>query len=215
MGIRLDEPVVTLSNIVMAFFCLLFAYKLIKNPAFHPSKKWFIGHFITLAIATLFGGFMGHCFLYVGGMSYKIPGWLIGILAVNFLEIGTWLWSRSQGLKINLGWGLFFSALHAIVFAVLAVVKLKFLFVALQSVVGLLGVVLLLEFKLKKNPQQAKASKWMIRGIYQAGIAAFVFALKLSPHEYFNHLVFGHLFMVLSSWAFYKGVEAKLESLEA
>ena len=148
-------------------------------------------------------------------MTYKIPGWLLGILAVNFIEVGSWLWSRSQGLKVNLGWGLFFTTMHALIFGVLAVLQLKFIFVALQSVVGLLGVVLCLEIKLGKSQIHKTSSKWMFQGILQAAIAALVFALKISPHEYFNHLVFGHLFMVLSSWAFFKGVQAKLSVLEA
>jgi len=49
-------------------------------------------------------------------------------------------------------------------------------------------------------------------GIGFSALAATIFALKLAPMEWFNHLDLSHVFLGFATWCFYLGGKELLQS---
>src|SRR5690606_15052511 len=98
-------------------------------------------YFLLMGIATLIGGIIGHGFLYALSFYWKLPGWLLSMLAINFLERVMIRFSKpvltSGGAKF-FSW---FNVAELVVFAALAFGTLDFLYVEIHSTYGLLVVV--------------------------------------------------------------------------
>ncbi|MBE0654263.1 MAG: hypothetical protein IH594_10730, partial [Bacteroidales bacterium] len=85
-GIRILEPVTTLTDLLVAAVCFYAFFKLmrINRPELHfKFMSWF---FLSMGIATTFGGLIGHGFLYMFSFAWKLPGWLTSMLSISLLE---------------------------------------------------------------------------------------------------------------------------------
>ncbi len=62
LGIRIDEPVTTFTDLIVSVVCLYAFYHLHKIPIkskVHWNLKYY---FLSMGIATIFGGLIGHGF---------------------------------------------------------------------------------------------------------------------------------------------------------
>lgn len=159
-----------------------------------------------MGLATLIGGIVGHAFLYAFSWEWKLPGWVISMVAVMFVERASIEHTRIllnqriiRILKV-------INIVELALFLFLVFYYLKFIFVEIHLAYGMLVVVasleLLLFFK-ARNP----ASKNMVIGVALVGIAAYVFMGKVIIHEWFNHMVLSHLFLAVASYFFYMGAK--------
>lgn len=204
LGIRIDEPVVTLTDLLVSVLCFIFAYKIHKSGKKERTFLYFKIYFFTMGIATFLGGVIGHAFLYAFSFYWKLPGWIMSMISIMFLERAviehTRIYLKTTVVKV-LG---VINIVEFITFLTLTIATLDFFFVEFHSGYGLMFVVLSLEgFLFLKTKNQA--GKYMLAGVGFAALAALFFMTKISPHRWFDYLCVSHVFMAIAATFFYYG----------
>ncbi len=203
-GIRIDEPIVTLTDLLVSVVCFIYAYKIHKSGKSEKVFIYFKIYFFTMGLATLLGGIIGHAFLYAFSFYWKLPGWIMSMISIMFVERAaiehTRIWLKPSIVKA-LG---VVNILEFITFLTLTIISLDFFYVEFHSGYGLMFVVLSLEGYLFLKTKNT-AGKYMLAGIGFAAIAAIFFMTKISPHQWFNYLCVSHVFMAIAATFFYLG----------
>lgn len=203
-GIRIDEPIVTLTDLLVSVLCFIFAWKLHQSKKVEKVFLYFKIYFFVMGIATALGGIIGHAFMYSFSFYWKLPGWITSMISIMFVERAAIEHTRiklSKGIVKGLG---ILNILEFITFLTLTITTLNFFFVEFHSGYGLMFVVLSLEgylFLKTKN----KASKLLLIGVLFAAFAALIFMNKISPHTWFNYLSTSHVLMAIAAYFFYLG----------
>jgi len=204
LGIRIDEPIVTLTDLLVSVLCFIYAYKIHKSRKTEKTFLYFKIYFFTMGIATFLGGIIGHAFLYLFSFYWKLPGWLMSMISIMFLERAaiehTRIWLNSTIVRV-LG---VINILEFLTFVTLTITSLDFFYVEFHSGYGLMFVVLSLEgflFLKTKNT----AGKYMLAGVGFAALAAVFFITKTSPHFWFDYLCVSHVLMAIAATFFYIG----------
>ena len=205
-GIRIDEPIVTLTDLIVSFLCFYFYYKLHRSGKKEKVFVFFKIYFLTMGIATFLGGIIGHAFLYLFNFYWKLPGWIISMISIMFVERAaiehTRIWLRKTVVKylkiINI--------IEFLTFWTRTIIALNFFFVEFHSGYGLMFVVLSLETFLFIKTKNT-ASKYLLTGVGFAAIAALFFMNKISPHQWFNYIATSHIFMAVAATFFYIGAK--------
>lgn len=205
-GLRVDEPIVTLTDLLVSFLCFYFYYRIQKSGKKEKVFLYFKIYFLNMGIATLFGGLIGHAFLYNFSFYWKLPGWIMSMISIMFVERAaiehTRIWLSESIIKVFR----VINILEFLTFLTLTITTLNFFFVEFHSGYGLMFVVLSLEgflFVKTKN----KASKLMLVGVGFAALAALFFMNKISPHQWFNYLSISHVLMAVAATFFYAGTK--------
>lgn len=211
--IRIDEPIVTITDLLVTLVCFIFFFKLHRSNKEYKAVKLFKFYFLTMGVATLFGGLFGHAFLYAAGMTMKLPGWIISMFSIMLIERAainhTKILLKPQLIKIMQVINLIELAL----FMFLSIYFLNFFFVEFHSGYGLMFVVLGLEGYLYYKTRN-EASKNILYGIALAAVAALIFMNHWSLHQWFNHIAFSHVVMAVAAYFFYRGA-ARVEMKDA
>ncbi len=203
-GIKILEPFTVLTNLFIAAACF-YAYwnlhaKGLTHTAPHRLMKLF---FLLMGISTIVGGVIGHAFLYKTGMYGKIPGWYIGMAAVAVFERAAIIHSRPL---MNKNIGQFFSWFNyaeILTFMILSFITLRFTFVIMHAMYGLLIVVCCFELYVYSKTKDAA-----LKHIFYAtawGFAALIcHATQLNIHYWFNYNDVSHLAMIAAILHYYK-----------
>ncbi len=203
--IRIDEPITTLTDVIVALVCF-YAFFRLRNQSdgsrLHQLVLWY---FALMGLATLIGGIIGHAFLYALSFHWKLPGWLLSMLAINLLERVMIRFSKPVLSTNRAKFFSYFNIVELLVFAGLAFGYLNFRFVEIHSVYGLLVVVFgFCVFNYRKKHGRKVMRPLMIATGF-AFLAAVVFISKWDLDEWFRHMDFAHVFMTASAWYFYIG----------
>jgi hypothetical protein len=165
---------------------------------------YFRMYFLLLGIATLFGGLVGHGFLYVFTFAWKLPGWIVSMLSVAFIERSSIEYARPL---IDPRVGKFFLVLNIIellTVMTITIYTLNFEWVEFHSGYGLLAVVLpfhgFIYFKTRD-----RGSLIILGAVMIACLAALVFMNHFSLHTWFNYIDISHTLMAIAAFVFYKG----------
>ncbi|XWN36797.1 MAG: hypothetical protein ROO71_12650 [Balneola sp.] len=203
-GILIMEPVVTLTDLLVTAVCLYAFIKLKKLNYKGRSHQYFRFYFLIMAIATAFGGITGHAFQYALGLEWKLPGWLISMLAVSALERGIISFLSpivSQKTSTVLGVA---NVIELLAFAVLSFITLNFFFVQIHSAYGLGLVVFPLCFYAFWKTGN-KGARIICQSVLFTSLAAFFYTSKISISPWFNHLDISHCIMAVGMFLFYRG----------
>lgn len=205
-GIRIDEPIVTLTDLLVSFLCFLFFYRIQKSGKKEKVFLYFKIYFLVMGIATALGGIIGHAFMYNFSFYWKLPGWITSMISIMFVERAaiehTRIWLSGSVVRI-LG---IVNIIEFLTFLTLTILTLNFFYVEFHSGYGLMFVVLSLEgFLLIKTKNTA--SKLMLVGVGFAALAALFFMNKISPHQWFNYLSVSHILMAIAATFFYEGAK--------
>lgn len=203
-GIRIDEPIVTLTDLLVSALCFIFAWKLHKSKGKDRVFLYFKIYFLVMGIATALGGIIGHAFLYHFSFYWKLPGWITSMISIMFVERAAIEHTRILlSPRLISAFGII-NILEFVTFLTLTIITLNFFFVEFHSGYGLMFVVLSLEgflFLKTKN----EASKLMLTGVAFAALAAVFFMTETSFHPWFNYLSVSHVLMAVAAWFFYMG----------
>lgn len=206
LGIRIDEPIVTLTDLLVSVLCFIYAYKIHKSGKQERTFLFFKIYFFTMGIATLLGGIIGHAFLYLFTFYWKLPGWIMSMISIMFVERAAIEHTRillNNSIVRILG---IINILEFLTFLTLTIISLDFFYVEFHSGYGLMFVLLSLEgwlfLKTKNN-----AGKYLLTGVLFAAFAAFFFMTKISPHQWFNYICVSHVFMAVAATFFYLGTK--------
>ena len=205
-GIRIDEPVVTATDLLVSALCFIYAFKIHQSGKPERTFLYFKIYFFVMGIATLLGGLIGHAFLYAFSFYWKLPGWITSMISIMFVERAaiehTRIWLNSSVVRV-LG---VINIIEFLTFLTLTITTLDFFFVEFHSGYGLMFVVLSLEgflFLKTKN----KAGRYILTGVAFAAVAAIFFMFRISPHQWFNYIATSHIFMAIAATFFYLGTK--------
>ncbi len=210
-GLRLGEPVTAFTSLLMAFFCLYAWRRLGKFSSNITEPDYFRFFFLLMSISAFLGAVVGHLFLYMLPFAFKIPGWILGMAALAALVQAS-LW-RTIGV-LNDQWANKISMLNKMVLvagAVWLVVSLWFPVVEFHAAVGLLGMVLPMEYLLYKKNADA-SSRYMLTGIGLLVVAVLFHIGKISFSIWFSFFDIAHLIMCGAFWCFLLGAESRIRS---
>ena len=203
-GIRIDEPIVTITDLLVSVLCFIFFYKIHKSGKKEKTFIYFKIYFLNMGIATLLGGLIGHAFLYNFSLYWKLPGWIMSMISIMFVERAaiehTRIWLKESTIKVFR----VINILEFIIFLTLTITTLNFFFVEFHSGYGLMFVVLSLEGFLFWKTRNI-AGRYMLTGVGFAALAALFFMNKISPHQWFNYLSISHILMAIAATFFYLG----------
>nr|WP_321356556.1 hypothetical protein [uncultured Draconibacterium sp.] len=203
-GIKIDEPIVTLTDLLVSVLCFIFAYKIHSNNKSEKVFTYFKLYFLIMGIATAFGGLIGHAFLYHFNFYWKLPGWITSMLSIMFVERAAIEHTRIQLSKKIVQLLSILNIIEFLTFLTLTIITLNFFFVEFHSGYGLMFVVLSLEGLLYIKTRN-KASKLILIGVAFAAVAALFFMNKISIYQWFNHISASHVLMAVAAWFFYLG----------
>lgn len=210
LGLRVDEPITMLTDVLVTVICWYAYYKLGK-PEKGNSIHWQLrGYFLTMGMATLLGGVIGHSFNYALSIHWKIPGWYVSMFSVAFLErvsiFHAFPLIRPQLAK-------FFATLNMVelaFFLIISVVTLNFYFVLGHAAYGILFVTGGFQgFVYLKTKHEG--SRYFLMGVLWASIGAAFFVNQWAPSIWFNHMDIAHVLMGVGCWYFYLGAKKLLE----
>ncbi|WP_319502866.1 DUF6962 family protein [uncultured Draconibacterium sp.] len=203
-GIKIDEPVVTLTDLLVSVLCFIFAYKIHQNNSSEKVFTYFKLYFLIMGIATALGGLIGHAFLYNFNFYWKLPGWITSMFSIMFVERAAIEHTRIQLSKKIVKILGFLNIIEFLTFLTLTIVTLNFFYVEFHSGYGLMFVVLSLEGFLYIRTRN-KASKFILIGVAFAAVAALFFMNNISIHQWFNHIAISHVLMAIAACFFYFG----------
>lgn len=210
--ITIMEPMVTFTDLWITSVCVYAFIKLMKlnkKGKVHQYIRWY---FLIMAVATFLGGILGHAFQYAVGLSWKLPGWLISMLAVMAIERASIMHAQPV---INDKFGKFLEVANVVellTFAVITFTTLNFFFIQVHSAYGLGLVVLPLHFLVYWRTRNAGSRIFFLTVIF-ATLAAFFYTSEIGIHTWFNHLDVAHTVMAISMYSFYRGA-LKLEIMK-
>lgn len=203
-GIRIDEPVGTLTDILVALVCFYAYYQLNKRKLAGRSQLYFKYYFLLMGIATLSGGVIGHGFLYALSFGWKLPGWIIGMISVALVERSAIAHARPL---IRARMGKFFLVVNLIellTIMVITMITLDFTWVQIHSGYGLLAIVATFHaftwYRTRDN-----GSLIIMGGVAITGVASIVFMNKFSIHTWFNYLDLSHVLLAIAAYVMYLG----------
>jgi hypothetical protein len=203
-GIRVDEPINMFTDLLVSFVCFFAFYKLTSNKICGNTLLYFRVYFLLLGIATLIGGIIGHGFLYAFSFTWKLPGWIVSMLSVAFIERSSIEYARphihNQVGKVFL----ILNIIELLTIMSVTIYTLNFEWVEFHSGYGLLAVVLPFHGYVYYKTRD-KGSRVMILAVLVACVAALVFMNKISLHPWFNYIDFSHVLMAIAAFIFYKG----------
>ncbi len=203
-GVTIMEPMVTFTDLWITAVCVYAFIRLVKlkKPGkVHQYMRWY---FLIMAVATFLGGILGHAFQYAVGLEWKLPGWLISMIAVMAVERATIMHAQPV---INKTFGKFLeiaNVVELITFAVITFTTLNFFFIQVHSAYGLGLVVLPLHFLVFMRTRN-RGSKYFVLTVLFATLAAFFYTSEIGLGIWFNHLDIAHTVMAISMYWFYRG----------
>ncbi len=211
-GIRIDEPMATLTDVVVALVCFYAFYQLNKRKLPGRSQMYLRYYFLLMGIATFLGGFIGHGFLYALSFAWKLPGWCISMVSIALVERSAIAHARSL---IKPGIGKFFLVFNLIELATImtiTMVTLDFKWVEFHSGYGLLAIVTSFHVYTYYRTKD-KGSLTIIGAVAISCVASLIFMYKIAFHTWFNHLDISHTLLAVSAYVFYLGA-LRLEKRE-
>jgi len=232
LGIQIDEPVTTFTDLMVSAVCFYAFIKLSRIPVHNKVHLYLRYYFLSMGIATTIGGLIGHGFLYlfntqwhspdifVRALSHifgenllknianpwKLPGWLTSMFSIMLVERASIEYARPL-IKPKLGnifaW---VNIIELTTFVIITFLTLNFFFVEVHSAYGLLVVVtsfnLIVYIKTK-----SKGSKLFLIAVGFSALGALFFMNKWGLSIWFNHFDISHVLMTISAYFFYLGAK--------
>ena len=204
LNIRIDEPVTTATDILLATLCF-YAFAKIRQLESKGRIKWCLKYyFLTLGLGALFGGILGHGFLYNLNPYWKLVSWIfillsVALIAHALLELAKPL-IRPGFVKLIFRFNMLVLAL-ALFFTIwtLAFSPVKYFTIyGLLIVVGSLSIYIFLK----------TGSRGIVRFLIATGLSiipALVFSFEWGFSPWFNHNDISHVILAGIAFLFYRG----------
>ncbi|MES2132112.1 MAG: hypothetical protein V4506_07155 [Bacteroidota bacterium] len=203
-GLRIDEPITTLTDFIFVGVCV-YAFFKTKNVSAERGINLYRWFFLLTGFSSLVAAFIGHAFLYYFGWEAKIYGWITGIISVSFAQFAVLYHTRKsigdKAFKVLYT----IDIIEIIAAFIMTFVMYSFTAVEIHTAYALVINVTILEW-IHYKKTGSLLSKYMIYGVGIAVIAVMCHVFKIAFSVWFNHLDLSHIFMALSMYMMYKGV---------
>ncbi len=209
-GIKILEPVTTITDLLVTAVCF-YAFVHLRTHEHRESKhvKFYRYFFLFMGLATLLGGIIGHAFLYLFSFGWKVPAWIVSMISIALAERAAIM--RARPLMHN-KLGSFFTYLNLmelLTFMFISIYTLKFIFVEIHAMYGLLIVVFSFEGYIYLHTRDA-GSKKILWSVLLAAMAASAHIGEISFHRWFNYFDLAHVLMAISCWVLFSAVQEML-----
>ncbi|MBP7810530.1 MAG: hypothetical protein KA163_14655 [Bacteroidia bacterium] len=203
-GLRVDEPVTTITDIIVALIGIWGYFKIAKGKN-HKHVTVYAWFFLGTGISTMIAGLLGHAFLYRFGYEIKMVGWVLGILGTCFAQFAAVYHAKETIGEKAFKTLLTICYLEVIVSMTILILKPSFVIVICHTAFGLLLMVTILE-SITYSKTKSKLSLMMVYGVGLAVLAIVAHTCKIAISKWFNHLDVSHVFLGLSIYVMIKGV---------
>jgi hypothetical protein len=203
-SVRIDEPVTTVTDLFVSAVCFYAFYKLASTPVRNKVQANLRIYFLSMGIATLLGGLIGHAFLYNFSYHWKLPAWITSMISIAFVERASIEYARpliTRRLGTIFKWA---NTIELITFIAITLSTLNFFFVEVHSAYGLLFVVTSLNLYIYRK-RKAKGSRLFLIAVGFSAISALIFMNEWGVSRWFTHTDISHIFMTISAGFFYLG----------
>jgi hypothetical protein len=190
----IEEPIGVITNLALVIMAFYFSIRLRKN-----SSPWPSFFFLFLGLAHLAGA-MAHGFFYLFGESMHFTGWVLGAIALFFLE---WEMIGSSGIQASpLRW---LSISKLIIFPLAVLYLRDFNVVNINFALGMIGIILPLQWT-EYRRSKSKSSIWFLRALVFLLLPAAASVSRWNPHLYFNSNDLGHALLAIGFWMIFKSL---------
>jgi len=203
-GIRIDEPIATITDVLVSAVCFYAFYKLTRKKLPGRSQWYFRYYFLLISIATFLGGVIGHGFLYALSFPWKLPGWIISMVSVALIERSAISHARRLIKPGVIRFFLVLNIVELISIMTVTMITLNFFWVQVHSAYGLLIVVFSFHAYTYHHTKD-KGSLTILWAVGVTAIASLVYMNEFSPHTWFNYLDLSHTLLAIASYIFYLG----------
>lgn len=204
LGIRFDEPVTTLTDLLVTAVCWYAYYHMHHSEVKNKSALLMKYYFLITGMATLLGGLIGHGFNYALSLEWKIPGWVTSMVAIMLIERASIEYTRPLIMKSVGDFFLWLNIVELLVLMSLACYLLDFNWVLVHLAYGL-GVMVGGFHLFTYLKTGSFASKRIMQAVLVASVGALFFINEWYINEWFNHVDIGHVGMAGGVWFFYLG----------
>lgn len=204
-GIKIDEPVTSLTALLISGVCLFAFIRLgkLQQPG-NRTLMYLRYYFLVMALATANGGIIGHAFLSYLSFGWKLIGWVISMFSIMLIERASIEYaSRLIPEKIS-KWLKWINVIELSVFVTITMTTLNFFFVEAHTAYGLLIVVASLHFYVYRKVK-SPGSRLFLIAVAFAAVSALIFMNRLSISVWFNYNDISHILLTVAAWYFYKG----------
>jgi hypothetical protein len=204
LGIRLQEPITTFTDLLVTVVCFYAYWKVNKSGISSKAIQYIKYYFILMGTGIAFGGLIGHGFQYAFSPAWKCLGWVIGMFAVLFFEFSALEYTANlippKWHKILVG----FSIIEIVIALAFTISFVNFKYVQYHMIFGFIVVVFSLHLLIyyKTNDH---GSRWIMAGVAMLVIAISAFSYRVTPHIWFNHNDLSHVIIALATYLFLKG----------
>ncbi len=211
LGIKLLEPVTTITDLFVSAVCFYAFFKLLKVENRNKMHLYLKIYFFSMGVATAVGGLVGHGFLYlfsdenlIGVSPWKLPGWLTSMISVAMIERASIEFIKKL-VKPKVGRFLaWINIIELLTFMTITFASMNFFFVEVHTAYGLLIIVASLNvFIYIKTKNQA--SRIFLIAVGFSAIGALFFMNEWGFSKWFNHYDISHCLMMISAFFFYRG----------
>jgi hypothetical protein len=203
-GVRIDEPVTSLTALMISGVCLYAFIKLSRIQVQHKTNLYLRYYFLIMSVATANGGIIGHAFLFHFSFAWKLIGWILSMVSIMLIERASIEYTSSQipeRFSRVLKW---INLLELTFFIVITCVTLNFFFVEAHTTYGLLIVVASLHLFVYRKTK-SNGSRLFLIAVGIAAISAIIFMNKWGISKWFNHNDISHVLLTITAWFFYLG----------
>lgn len=211
LNIRIDEPITTATDLLLAAVCFFAFFRIRKLESTQRIKWYFKYYFLTLGFGTLFGGLLGHAFLYKISPYWKLVSWILILISVACIVHA--LVELSKPL-VRPAFTRFASVMNLLVLTlaiIITVWTLAFSAVKVYTIFGMFIVVGTLSYYIFHKTRSRGASRFLI-ALAVALLTAFIVSFEWGLSPWFNHNDISHVILCFSALIIYKGASLILEA---
>ena len=203
-GIRIDEPVTTLTDLLFAAVCFYAFFRISRQETSVRTKVLFKYYFLTLGLGALFVGLLGHAFLYSLASPWKLVSWILILASVAIMAHALVELSRPiiKPAVSRLVAGVNLLTLAAALF--ITSWTLAFPAVTYYTIFGMVVIVGSLSYIIYQKTRNRGFVRLML-GVGVGLISAVVFSYQWGLSPWFNHNDISHVILIFSALILYKG----------
>lgn len=197
-GIRVQEPVTTITNLIISAACLYAFWRLYKEQIPGNTVIYMKLYFVTMGMATFIGGLIGHGFLYAFDQHWKLLGWFLSMVSITLIERSAIEYAKRLINPVLSKIFLIINLVELFIFMAITAFTLHFRYVEIHCIYGLLVVVFSFHLFIYLKTKD-KGSRYMLYTVVVLTFAAFVFNYPIIVHTWFNHRDLAHILMTIST----------------
>lgn len=212
LNIRIDEPVTTLTDLLLMVICIYTFLRIRKPYKTLSCSQYFSSYFLVLGLGALTGGLLGHAFQYVLNEQWKLLSWILTLASVALLiqallEVARPLLSTRTFQLLS-----WFNLIICIPVLAITIWSVDFTPVKYYAIFGLVVLSSLLCLYIYQRTGN-KGVLLLVGGVGIGFISAIIYSLGWGFSAWFNHRDLGHIILCFAVYYMYRGADGIMKSM--